>query len=173
MNTPCEHVERSILDASGNTMILFYTRMSMFSNFYNCPIQMSARTYRTAEHCYQSWKAAYFDDRVRWQMILVEPQPSKVKHIARTIKNFDRGVWQLVAPQIMENVVMMKFKQNLKARQKLLGTGNAILVEATEFDCFWGSGLNILDDSHADVTQWRGTNVLGKILMTVREHLRE
>ena len=173
MTTPYEHVERTLVDDEGRAMILFYTGMSMFSNFYNCPIHMGPdRTYRTAEHFYQSWKAAYFDDRDRWAMILAEPRPGKVKHLARTIKNFDRGTWQIVAPQIMEDVVMKKFQQNLQVRKKLLDTGDALIVEASEFDPFWGSGLDIMDDSHTDITKWRGANVLGQILMKVRERLR-
>ena len=172
MTTPYEHVERTLVDDDGRVMILFYTGMSMFSNFYNSPIHMG-RTYRTAEHFYQSWKAAYFDDRDRWADILAEPRPGKAKHLARTIKNFDRTVWQLVAPQIMENVVLKKFQQNLETRRKLLDTGDAIIVEATEFDRYWGSGLNIMDNAHSNPTAWRGENVLGQILMKVRETLRE
>ena len=173
MTTPYEHVERTLVDEEGRTMLLFYTGMSMLSNFYNSPIHVATRTYRTAEHFYQTWKAAYFDDRDRWAMILAEPRPGKAKHLARNIKNFDRDAWQIVAPQIMESVLMKKFQQNLEARRKLLDTGDAIIVEASEFDPFWGSGLNIMDDSHSDVTKWRGANVLGQILMKVRERLRE
>ena len=76
MTTPYEHVERTLVDDEGHAMILFYTGMSMFSSFYNSPIHVSGtRTYRTAEHLYQSWKAAYFDDRDRWAAILAEPRP--------------------------------------------------------------------------------------------------
>ena len=174
MTTPYQHVERTLVDEEGRTMLLFYTGMSMFSNFYNSPIHIgTTRTYRTAEHFYQTWKAAYFDDKERWDMIMAEPRPGKAKHLARTIKNFDKGAWQIVAPQIMESVLMKKFQQNLEARRKLLDTGDALIVEASEFDPFWGSGLNIMDDSHSDITKWRGANVLGQILMKVRERLRE
>ncbi len=173
MVTPYEHVERSLVDTNGCPMLLFYTGQSPFSNFYNSPITLGTNTFHTAEHCYQSWKAAYFGDFVRREAILAEPRPAKAKFLARTIKNFDKAKWDLVAPRIMAYIVTEKFRQNPVAREKLLGTGGAIIVEATEFDPFWGSGLNIMDDSHVDFAKWRGFNVLGQILMNVRERLRK
>lgn len=52
-----------------------------------------------------------------------------------------------------------KFTQNKELRELLLSTGGAYLAEHSR-DKYWGDGLN---DS--------GKNVLGKILMKVRESL--
>ena len=172
MAVPYAHVERTI-DIGSRQMIIFNTGHSVFSNYYLSPIQTApGRVYRTAEHFYQTWKAAYFDDREKWEAILAEPRPGKARHLSRSIKNFDKDVWKVVAPIVMQQVVLLKFQQNQQAREKLLQTGDAMLVAATEFDHFWASGLDIMNDSHKDIQAWRGTNVLGSILMDVREELR-
>mgnify|MGYP003691392609 CR=1 FL=1 len=55
----------------------------------------------------------------------------------------------------------LKFTQNQDLRQKLLDTGNRDLIEHTEKDKYWGDGK---DGS--------GKNMLGKLLMKVREELK-
>ncbi len=60
----------------------------------------------------------------------------------------------------MRAVVLAKFSQHDDLRAQLLATGDAQLVEHTERDAFWGDGG---DGS--------GANMLGRILMDVREQL--
>ena len=59
------------------------------------------------------------------------------------------------------DIVLAKFKQHPALKQILLSTGNKRLVEHTERDRYWGDGG---DGS--------GSNMLGRILMLVREELR-
>ena len=54
-----------------------------------------------------------------------------------------------------------KFSQHDELRAMLLGTGDAVLIEHTTKDNYWGDGG---DGS--------GKNRLGQILMSVREELR-
>ena len=61
----------------------------------------------------------------------------------------------------MRKVVRAKFAQHEDLRQVLLATGDATLVEHTEKDRYWGDGG---DGS--------GRNMLGRILMEVRQELR-
>ena len=172
MSTPYEHVERSVYDGNGREIILFYTGRSMFSNFYHSPIVVDNKTYPTAEHYYQCRKALYFGDHERFDAIYAAPRPAQAKHLAREIKNFKDYIWQAAAPRVMEQVVYLKFSQNNVLRNRLLSTGDAALVEATEFDSFWGSGLNIMDNDNAVEANRKGANVLGRILMSVRERIR-
>jgi hypothetical protein len=62
----------------------------------------------------------------------------------------------------MREVVLAKFTQHTEIREILLGTGDALLIEHTENDNYWGDGGD-----------GQGKNMLGKILMQVREKLRE
>jgi len=58
-------------------------------------------------------------------------------------------------------VVLAKFEQNVGPRNILLGTGDAMLIEAAVSDPYWGEGCSKT-----------GLNKLGQILMVVREQLR-
>ncbi len=53
----------------------------------------------------------------------------------------------------------------------LLGTGDALLVEASPFDKVWGVGLAPDDPRVHDPANWRGKNYLGEALMRVRQTL--
>ena len=60
----------------------------------------------------------------------------------------------------MEEIVYAKFQQNLEIQEVLLGTAGKMLVEHTTNDKYWG-----------DAGDGSGVNMLGQILMKVREVL--
>ena len=62
---------------------------------------------------------------------------------------------------LMRKAAHAKFSQHDDIRQVLLSTGDARIVEHTENDSYWGDGG---DGS--------GKNMLGRILMEVRENLK-
>ncbi len=71
-----------------------------------------------------------------------------------------RKDWEQVKDDIMRQAVLCKFKTHRDIRDILLSTGNAEIVENSPIDFYWGCGA---DGS--------GKNMLGKILMEVREIL--
>ena len=72
-----------------------------------------------------------------------------------------RRDWEGVKEQVMLDALRAKFTQHDELKAVLLGTGDAMLVEHTERDSYWGDGG---DGS--------GKNRLGRLLMRVREELR-
>ena len=50
-------------------------------------------------------------------------------------------------------------------------TGKLVLLEANPFDKFWGIGTSLFDTSVWSENKWNGKNMLGKLLMKVRESL--
>ena len=65
-----------------------------------------------------------------------------------------------------------KFQQNEDLGKFLLATGDKVLVEASPVDAIWGIGLA---QDHEDAllpSKWRGPNLLGYALMTVRDLIR-
>ncbi len=62
----------------------------------------------------------------------------------------------------MRFAVLEKFKQHKEIREILLSTGNARLLEHTKNDFYW-----------ADGGDGSGKNMLGVILMEVREQLKK
>ena len=67
---------------------------------------------------------------------------------------------------------MAKFKQNDDIREQLLSTGDLHLVEASPYDQIWGIGMDEDDPDATNPEKWDGLNLLGEVLMMVREHLR-
>lgn len=70
--------------------------------------------------------------------------------------------------EVMLNCIRLKFRQHPKLKKKLLGTGDAVLIEGnTWHDNIWG------DCSCPKCWNIEGKNLLGRILMQVREELTE
>ena len=83
------------------------------------------------------------------------------KRLGRSHKQPLRKDWESVKDAVMREAVLAKFEQHEDLRAILLGTGDALLVEHTANDSYWGDGG---DGS--------GLNRLGHILMQVRAELR-
>ena len=47
-----------------------------------------------------------------------------------------------------------------------------MIAECAVKDRIWGIGLSIKDENRLNIDKWRGQNLLGKILMSVREDIR-
>jgi len=65
-----------------------------------------------------------------------------------------------------------KFGQNQPLREHLLGSDDAILVEAAPRDRIWGIGVSRENPAVHDPLLWRGCNLLGFALVKVRAVLR-
>jgi ribA/ribD-fused uncharacterized protein len=73
-----------------------------------------------------------------------------------------RSDWEQVKLHVMRVAVRQKFLSHLRLAELLLSTGNEELIEDAPRDAYWGCGQD-----------GTGLNWLGKILMEVREELRE
>lgn len=114
-------------------------------------------------------KAKLFGDEESAQQIMRCSNPRAVKAMGRGVKNFDEKVWKKRCEQIVYKGNMMKFEQNKDLMQRLLSTGERILVEASPFDNIWGVGFSP-ETADANKDRW-GLNLLGKQLMKVRKTL--
>jgi ribA/ribD-fused uncharacterized protein len=72
----------------------------------------------------------------------------------------------------MEMALRAKFKDNDRLRQRLLGTGERNLVEANAYDTVWGIGIGLRNSNILDETRWKGTNLLGTLLVSLREEIK-
>ena len=142
-------------------VINFYSvsgEFGCFSNFAPYPVQMAGQVWPTSEHYFQAQK---FQEVEHQEKIRQTRSPMIAARMGRDRKKPLRGDWESVKVGIMRDVVRAKFTQHDDLRKILLSTGNAQLVEHTKNDSYWGDGG---DGS--------GQNVLGRILMEVREELR-
>lgn len=127
------------------------------SNFWLAPIRVpwDDLLYPATEHAYQAAKTN--DLGLRKKMLKMTPGQSK----RAGNKNPIRSDWELVKVDIMTIVVSCKFAQHANLAEKLIMTGDKYIIEGNYHgDRFWGVDQNGL-----------GQNILGNILMQIREDL--
>lgn len=142
-------------------MINFYRvrdEYGYFSNFSPHPITLKGKVWPTTEHYFQAQK---FSDTTHEEEIRLAKSPKDAANMGRSRKLPLRTDWEKVKDDIMYDAVYAKFTQHQDLKEKLLGTGECVLVERTKNDRYWGDGG---DGS--------GLNMLGMVLMAVRQELR-
>lgn len=142
-----------------------------FSQWYPAAFVVEGVTYATAEHFMMAEKARLFGDQAKRAQIVAAPHPGAAKHLGRQVRGFDQGVWDAERFGIVVRGNRAKFGQHPALRAYLCQTGARILVEASPHDRIWGIGLSSDDPRAENPPAWRGTNLLGFALMTVRGEL--
>jgi len=148
------------------------TNSTCFSQWYASPFTVDGRLYPTAEHWMMAGKARLFGDDAAFEDIFGAGSPSVAKKIGRRVKGFDDATWKAHRRAIVTEGNRHKFGQHPELAEYLVGTGDAVLVEASPYDRIWGIGLKRDDHRAADPGTWRGENLLGFALMDVRAELR-
>lgn len=144
----------------------FFEQYRFLSNFHIAPVMYAGGLYKSTEHAYQAAKS--FDGLVTDPNEVNKMTCSEVRKWGQTLEI--RKDWDNVKYDIMLAVVFDKFWRNdgtegfQNLRQQLLDTWDKYLEETNSWrDEYWG------------VNSWtgKGENMLGKILMKVRECLRK
>ncbi|MCP3063011.1 NADAR family protein [Myxococcus sp. K38C18041901] len=128
------------------------------SNFAPYPIKLGGRTWPTSEHYFQARKFEFPEDQ---EALRQARTPMLAARMGRDRKRKLRRDWESIKVSVMREAVRAKFTQHEDLTRLLLETGDARLVEHTDQDDFWGDGGD-----------GRGKNMLGRILMEIRQELR-
>jgi ribA/ribD-fused uncharacterized protein len=156
-----------------DTHLFFYKTKECFSNFYKAQFVYMDKTFPTSEHAFMWAKAKYFDAHDYADKILETPDPMDAKYLGRLVPNYKEDVWDTVREEFMFQACLAKFSQNEGCKSCLLGTGDRILVEASPTDKIWGIGLDENNPEIYITERWQGRNLLGIVLMRVRDELRK
>ena len=140
-----------------------------FSNWYRWPFVIDGVQYPHVEQYMMSQKARLFHDDVRYAAILRTENPNDCKKLGKQVTPFDPKIWDGAKYEIVKAGNRAKFEQNPDLKAKLLATGTAILAEASPRDKVWGIGKTAKTAAETDPSAWPGQNLLGKILMELRE----
>lgn len=129
-----------------------------FSNFSRHHVFLKDKIWKTTEHYFQAQKFAgtEFEEKVR-----LAHSAKEAAEMGRDRQKPLRQDWETIKDDVMREALIAKFTQHLDLKEILLSTGDALLIEHTRNDAYWGDG--------GDGT---GQNMLGKLLMEVREELR-
>tara|TARA_Y100001956_G_C4128788_1_gene192136 strand:+ start:913 stop:1425 length:513 start_codon:yes stop_codon:yes gene_type:complete len=134
-----------------------------FSNLSRWTVTFEGVEYPTAEHAYQAGKAR--KESVR-DWILSAPSPSLVAMAAHGLYYWDIVPgWSKNKFHRMKNILMAKYTQHPELRELLESTGDKRLVESATVD-------NEVNRTWGEVNG-KGKNMLGVLLMEVREELRQ
>lgn len=141
--------------------IYFYStkdQYGAFSNFSRHPFELDGLIWPTSEHYFQAQK--FEDDEYR-ERIRSTPSPMIAARLGRSRKVPIRSDWEERKDEFMYRAVLAKFQAHSDLKQLLSSTGQEEIIEKTTRDYYWGCGAN-----------GTGKNMLGRILMQVREELR-
>ncbi len=128
------------------------------SNFAPYPVKIRGKRWPTTEHFFQAQK---FEDERDREAVRRASTPALAARLGRDRKRKLRRDWEAVKVSIMREALDAKFRQHADLAALLLATDDALLVEHTENDDYWGDGG---DGS--------GRNELGRLLMELRDVLR-
>jgi ribA/ribD-fused uncharacterized protein len=141
---------------------LFKGEHRFLSNFAAFPVVFEGVEYPTAEHAYVAAKT--LDPEIRAWVRQIDT-PGNAKYRGKSIAL--RPDWEDVRDDVMLTILRSKFTRNPEARELLIATGDAELVEGNRWhDNYWG---------RCRCKNCRGVeahNVLGRLLMMVRQEVR-
>ena len=167
-----EHAEDATAGSEELGAVWFYKPWGAYgqlSNFSSHAVFLDSRRWPSVEHYYQASKfakqrhphAQHIYDAIG-TMALPEIAARQGRAYERACPHLIRSDWAVVKREVMLTALRAKFAAHEDCRECLLATGRELIVESSPNDYFWGCGY--------DRT---GNNVLGKLLMVVREELRE
>jgi len=146
---------------------------SCFSQWYPSSFTVDCITYNTAEHWMMAHKALLFGDTAGFENIISCETPKEAKELGRQVVGYDDQIWNDNRYEIVKIGNIQKFNQHPELATYLLETGDLIIVEASPVDTVWGIGLTSTSKDIDNIYAWRGQNLLGFVLMEVRDFLND
>lgn len=128
------------------------------------PLRVNGVRIRTSEALYQACRFPHLPDVQR--KIIDEHSPMTAKMRSKPFRKDSRPDWDAVRVKIMRWCLRVKLAQNWREFGRLLlATGDRSIVEQSRKDDFWGAKV-------AEDGSLVGMNVLGRLLMELREQLK-
>ena len=142
------------------------------SNWYISKFEVARRVFSSMEQFMMYQKAICFGDESVAEQILKTDDVARIKELGRMVSGYNENIWNGMRQLIVYEGLVAKFSQNEELKERLLQTGDALLVECAVHDRIWGIGLSMKDERRFDISQWRGKNLLGYALMMVRNKIK-
>ncbi len=144
----------------------------IYSQWYPSTFTIDGVTFSSCEQYMMYKKAKLFRDDETAQKILETQNPSDQKSLGKSVKNFNRDMWDEHCFSIVYQGNYAKFTQNDNLKEQLLKTADKTIVEASPYDKIWGIKKGVGDKDFDNPSQWRGLNLLGFVIMTVRKNIQ-
>ncbi len=129
------------------------------------PLRINGIRIRTSEALYQACRFPHMPDVQR--LIIEQNSPMTAKMRSKPYRKQSRPDWDAVRVKVMRWCLRVKLAQNWREFGRLLlATGERPIVEQSKKDDFWGAKI-------AEDGSLVGMNVLGRLLMELREQLKD
>ena len=129
------------------------------SSFSKAGFELDGSEWPSVEHYYQGMK---FEEGELRESIRAADHPEKARQLAEDNKGAVRKDWNQVREVMMTRAVYIKCRTHEEVAAALLATGDQKIVESSQYDYYWGCGRD-----------GRGHNAFGKVLMAVRDKLKQ
>jgi ribA/ribD-fused uncharacterized protein len=131
----------------------------IFGTYSKHAFELESKEWPSIEHYYQAMKFSSDDDQ---EKIRLAQNPQQARKLGRSRFKKIRADWERVKTIYMTRAVYTKCRTYPQIADKLLATGEELLVENSQYDYYWGCGRDR-----------RGSNHYGQVLMNVRKKLDE
>jgi ribA/ribD-fused uncharacterized protein len=162
---------KKIEDRTTDTHVYFWGDPTL-SNWGPAEFDLLGGHFHNSEQAFMWLKAIHFGDEEIASEILSTKNPKNAKDLGRMVKGYNDKSWNERRYSAMLESCMAKFYQNEDQRETLLSTGDRTLVEGSPYDKVWGVGIHWAEEAILDESNWKGLNLLGEVLMEVREKLK-
>lgn len=144
---------------------------SCLSQWWKCTFMENQILFCCAEQYMMYRKAMLFKDFEYAQKIICSKDPKEIKEYGRLVRGFNENKWNEEKSNIVLRGNILKFSQNEELYRFLIETKDKILVEASPYDKIWGIGIRKNTEGILEPSKWKGLNLLGFILMDVRNRI--
>ncbi len=135
----------------------FTDSYAFLDNRFPSPVTFDGETYLCAEAAFHASKTKDPNQRAAFRSYSGDRARAKGSRLKPDAE------WEVRKTEIMRRILEAKFSQDPDLREKLLATGQAQLICFSDKDNFWGVNGYTRD----------GENMLGQLLMELREQKRE
>lgn len=132
----------------------FRGKFAFLANSYPCPVEMDGACYPCAETAFYAARCAYKTDRKKFATLSGPDARKLAGHLT------EQSGWADKKLSVLQEVLQAKFSEP-QLKRRLLQTGNEELVFSNPYDSYLG------------VSDGKGANHLGRLLMELRDEFRK
>jgi ribA/ribD-fused uncharacterized protein len=139
-------------------------------------IPFNSMNYHSVKQALTAELAKQFNDQSHLDEILQTDSPEEITYSLKDVpgdKDANEAKWNENTKKLLYDINLVKFTQYPELGNRLLETQNAILGAYFPDDTLMGIGISLDRLESKNPIHWTGQNILGKVLMDIREYLKK
>ena len=145
--------------------VLFKGQYSILSKLYPCTLRYNNTVFNSFEQLYQYRKSSALGQHEVAANVMCAQTPYEAMKEGKAAKASDQWTAS-TGRDLMVDAVVIKYQQCSVFRDYLLRHKGKCFVEATNSK-IWGSGVDLTSTKAMEESEWKGQNLMGKILRTL------